>query len=185
VSQLGKCPVKEEGDEFEFFDVEYECFESTEERFRRFIEGAIQEAATEAHKIALAQAQQEVSDQGCFHKQEWSDSVKHEFYRSLGICLSAFQGAFAEELSQQLDTQNAEYFGGDLEEEEVCLSEPPLELQLAAHLNIMKLNQVQAAAALGVSKMTISQWLKAPGEKGRRRIPKKHEARIRAWIEAE
>jgi hypothetical protein len=174
----------EDGDEFEIFEAGYERCEFMEERSRRSIEDAIQEAVKEARKVALEQARQEVSDQGCFHKQEWTDSVKHEFYGSLDVCLSVFQGTFMEELSQRLGTQNEDDCGGDLEED-VCLSDPPLYLQLAAHLDIMGLTQVQAAAALGVSKMTMSQWLKKPGEKGRRNIPGKDEARIRAWIEAE
>lgn len=182
MSQLGKCPSEEECEAVETFDVE--CFESKEERFRSFMEGVILEAAQEAQKMALAQAREEVNDRGCFHKREWTDSVKHEFYRSLDLCLSAFQGALIEELSQQFDTRHEEALIDEAFEKEAGLSGPPLSLQLVAHLDIMKLTQVQAAAALGVSKMTLSQWLKNPGEKGKRRIPKKHEARIRAWIEA-
>ena len=184
MNQVGKRPVMNEGDAFEVLDVEYECFETAQTKFRGFIEGAIQDATNEAQNIALEQARQEVSDQGCFHKREWTDSGKQEFYRSLDVCLSTFKGAFVEELSQQLDAHRDEDLVEELEME-AGLPDPPLDLQLAAHLDVMNLTQVQAAAALGVSKMTLSHWLKAPGEKGKRGIPKKHEARVRAWIGAE
>lgn len=183
MSRVGKRPVELWDEGLEPEEEEVDPFEELKERFRRFLDGVIADAIEEAKETLMEQARQEVNDQGCFHDKEWTEPVKDEFYKSLDSCFSAFDDAFQVSLSERLNTyQEDAAVWEDLPRPPAL---PPLYRQLEEHMILLGLTQVQAAAALGVSKMAISQWLKGPNATGGRRISRKRAAQIRAWIRVE
>ena len=194
MDRLRKSPVAKQGGGPA--EVREEVLNQLKEEFKASLEEAVQEAVSCAHYTTTEQVLKEVDDAGFFHDVEWPASVKDEFHKSLEVCLSTFQDAFLESMLEQLDEPEDEDEDEDERDDDddddedssevgfpqQDLDTLPLHKQLHWHLRILGITQAKAAAVLGVSKMSISQWIKGPTVKGGRPIPKKRIEQVRAWV---